>query len=100
MFKTLSDAVVGLTNSVFGEDLTYASNAGTPQTATIKGVFDNAFVDIEGVISLKPTLRVRLSDLPAVPGKTDTVTINAVQYRVMESREDGYGGTTLILQKA
>jgi hypothetical protein len=96
-FKTLSESVVGLCNDVMGEEITYTPNGDTP--VTIKGVFDNAWVEIDGVQSLKPTLRIDLSDLSSAPGKGDQVTIETVEYKIIESRVDGFGGSTLILHK-
>jgi hypothetical protein len=97
-FRTLTDSLVDLCQEVFGAECTYTPDGGSP--VTINGVFDNAYVDVEGVVTLKPTLRIALDDLEAEPGKGDEVTVDEVAYRVMESREDGFGGTTLILQKA
>lgn len=97
-FKSLSDKIVNQTNKVFGEEVTYTPRTGDP--TSIKGIFDNAWVDVEGVVSLRPTLRIRLSDLENEPGKGDEVTIEEVDYRVLESRIDAHGGSTLVLQKA
>lgn len=96
-FRLLEDAVLKAGNTAFGTDVTYTPAVGS--ASSISGVFDNAYVEVQGVVSVKPTLRIRLSDLSASPGKGDSVTISAVSYRVLESREDGYGGSTLILQK-
>jgi hypothetical protein len=96
-FKALADSVVGLCNSVFGDSVTYTPSGGSP--VSIKGVFDNAWVEIENVQSLKPILRIKLSDLSSSPAKGDQVTIDLIDYYVMESRVDGHGGSTLILQK-
>lgn len=98
-FKALSEAVVGLCNDVFGDDITYTPNGES--AVVIKAVFNNAaYVDIEGVVSLKPILKIDLNDLDNAPAKGDRVAIEDVEYRVMESRPDGFGGSTLILQKA
>lgn len=97
-FKTLTDSLVGLCRDVFGEAVTYTPSGDS--AVVIQGVFDNAYVDVEGVVSLKPILRIVLSDLVSLPAKGDQVTISTIEYRVMESRLDGHGGTTLILQKA
>lgn len=96
-FKALSDSIVGLCNDVFGDSYSYTPNEASP--VSIKAVFGTAWVDVEGTVSLKKTLRIRLSDLPSEPAKGDMVTIEEVDYRVMESHEDGHGGSTLILQK-
>jgi hypothetical protein len=95
--KTLLDSVVRLTGDVWGESVSYTPNGGSLQT--MQGIFTNAWVDIEGVVTLKPTLRIRLGDLTALPAKGDAVVIETVNYRVMESRLDAFGGSTLILQK-
>ena len=96
-FKTLTDSVIGITNKVFGTDCLYTPNGGSQ--VTIQGVFDNAWVETEGVTSLKPTVRIALADLQAKPRKGDAMEIAGVNYRLLESREDGFGGSTLILQK-
>lgn len=96
-FRNLEDAVIDLCGQVMGQSVTYTPTVGSP--VTINGVFDNSYVDIDGVVSLKPTLRINLSDLASAPAKGDSVSISSVSYRVLESRADGYGGSTLILQK-
>lgn len=96
-FKTLSEQIVGQCNKILGDDVTYIPSIGDP--ISIKAVFDNAWVDIEGVATLKPILRINLSDLSDPPGKGDQAEIEEIEYRVMESRPDGFGGSTLILQK-
>lgn len=95
--KTLTDAVVRLTGDVWGQTVTYTPNAGSP--VSIKGIFNNSWVDVEGVVTLKPVLRIKISDLLSSPAKGDVVLISASNYRVMESRLDEFGGSTLVLQK-
>ncbi len=97
-FKALGEQLVSLTNGVFGDSISYTPSGGLP--VSINGIFDNAFVDVEGIVSLKPVLRIDLSDLVGAPGKGDQVTIDTVVYSVSESRLDGHGGTTLILKRA
>ncbi len=97
-FKSLGESVVDLCNAVFGDDVSYTPNGDSP--VSIKGVFSNAYVETEGVVSLKPTLRIKLTDLEELPSKGDECEIDSVEYRVMESRLDEFGGSTLILQKA
>lgn len=95
-FKDIEDSVVGLCNSVFGDSYSYTPNGGT--AIQLQSVFKHEYVEVESVVSLKPTLRIRLSDLTAKPGKGDTVVIETVTYKVAESREDGHGGSLLILK--
>jgi len=96
-FKALAAQVVGLCGSVFGDTVTYTPADGSP--VSINGVFDNAWVETEGVQSLKPILRINLGDLDDAPAKGDAVEISGVDYSVTESRADGHGGSTLILRK-
>lgn len=96
-FRDLEAAVIGITNTTFGTPATYTPVSGDP--VEINGVFDNAFVEVLGVPSLKPVLRIALSDLEAAPAKGDQVTINATEYKVMSSEADSYGGSLLVLQK-
>ncbi len=97
-FKAFGKSVVGLCNSVFGESISYTPSGGS--AVTIKAIFDERYIEVDGVVCLKPTLRINLDDLVLGPGKGDTVSIATVTYRVTESQLDGFGGTTLILQKA
>jgi hypothetical protein len=97
-FKDLEETIVGLTLSVLGMEVSYTRGEDSP--VTIKGVFDNAWVDVDGVVSLRPTLRIALADLDTEPARQDEVTIDETDYIVSESRLDGFGGTTLILKKA
>lgn len=95
-FKKLEDLVLDVTQKVAGDTCSYTQGTTTTQ---INGIFDNSYVEIEGIVSLKPTLRIKLSDLPTPPSKGDSVVVSTVNYKVLESRADGYGGSTLILQK-
>jgi hypothetical protein len=96
-FRDIEESVLGLTNLIIGRSATYTPTVGT--ASAISGVFDNAFVDINGTTLLRPVFRIRLSDLAAKPKKSDQVLIDAVAYIVIDSQEDGYGGSSLVLQK-
>jgi hypothetical protein len=96
-FRSLEDAVIGITNTIFGTPATYTPISGDP--VEINGVFDNAYIESQGVSSLKPVLRIRLSDLAASPAKGDQVTVSSTTYRVLSSENDSYGAALLILQK-
>jgi hypothetical protein len=96
-FKALGESIVSQIQDVFGSDVEYTPDGGSP--VTIKGVFDNAWVEVEGVQSLRPVLRIALSALESAPGKGDQVQIDSTNYRVVESRKDEHGGTSLILKK-
>ncbi len=97
-FSRASDAVLKAVNSVFGTSATYTYSADD-STSTIKGVFDNAFVEIQGITSMKPIFKIRLADLDAEPVQGDTVLINSILYVVQDSQSDAHGGSTLILER-
>jgi hypothetical protein len=86
----------------FGQSVIYTPLAGSP--VTIQGVFDVPHSEIQlghisPVSSVSPKLGIRLDDLSLKPKKGDTVTVGSVVYRVIDSEEDGQGGSTLKLQK-
>lgn len=96
--EALEQELLRITLDAFGKDVTYSPSMG--DETEIKGVFDNAYVEVEGIVLLRATLRINLSDLSSRPVKGDSLEVSDTIYDILESREDGYGGTTLILQKA
>jgi Mg/Co/Ni transporter MgtE len=99
-FSDAFDALVNTVNSVFGSTVTYSYLNGDPDSE-IEAVFDNAFVEVNGVTTQKPILKnVRLEDLTSAPVQGDTVTINEIEYTVQDSQLDTFGTTTLILEKS
>lgn len=98
MSKSTFDAVFKTINKVFGPDRVYSYLSGG--TSTIKGVFDNEYVEIDGAGSRQPILKnVRRSELLADPVEGDTVDIDSVIYRVVLSQADTHGTLILILEK-
>ncbi len=97
-FKALASQAVGLCNRVLGDLVAYTRSGGSP--LSIKAIFDNSYVEVAGIVSLHPILRIDLGDLDELPGKGDTVSIDSVNYVVQESRLDGHGGSTLVLKKS
>ncbi len=87
----------------FGQTVVYTPASGTP--VTITGVFDKeaTAIDLGGgmpaVSSVSPVLLIKLSDLVAKPAKGDRVTVAGTNYRMIDSEEDGQGGSKLRLQK-
>ncbi|MEW6612702.1 MAG: hypothetical protein AB1409_08175 [Pseudomonadota bacterium] len=65
---------------------------------SVRGIFDNAFVEQLGVEGLRPTFTAPTASLPAVSHGT-VVTINAVSYRSIGVQPDGTGVTLLILER-
>lgn len=96
-FKTLGQQVIDQSQKVMGQDVIYTPDAG--DTVTIKGIFDNKYIEIDNIVTLRPTLRISLGDLVDPPAPGDTVEINGEDYNVRESHEDGFGGSLLILMR-
>lgn len=70
----------------------------------IQGVFDNGHVNVEvgdgaGHSSTRPTLLVKLADLPSPPAKGGQVKVQETTYKIIDSQEDGQGGSLLILHE-
>lgn len=88
----------------FGRPVIWAPKAGGPPVQ-IRAVFDAAAetVDIDrggaaaGVVTRKPTLILRLADLPSPPLQGDRIEVDGQGFRVAEVRPDGDGGATLPL---
>jgi hypothetical protein len=99
-FRDAADSILKAATSVFGRTVTYTSGA---TSTDIQGVFDRRAVQVDrgdgvAVSSFQVTLGIRLADLAAKPKRGDTVTVDATDYRVEESQEDGQGGATLVLK--
>lgn len=98
IFSNATGSLIKNINNFFGDEVVYTYKAGG--TSTISAVFENAYVEVLGVTSLKPILKnVQLTDLTSTPVKGDSVTINAVAYRVVDPQLDGNGSCLLILEK-
>lgn len=105
-WQKATDQVLTIAADTFGRGrvITYVPAIGAPY-GLARGIFANAHVAVDigsGVDNsmLAPTLGVRLSDLATKPRKGDRVTVDGVTYKIIDSQEDGEGGSTLILQKA
>lgn len=98
MSQDAFDSVFKIVNKVFGTSSTY-TYLSSGLTYTIKGVFDNAYVEINGVSTRKPIFKIRLADLTATPVEGDTILISSVSYKIMDSQPDGVGTSILILEK-
>jgi hypothetical protein len=97
-----SNGVIQKTFAVRG-DVSYLRK-GQVTPIVIKGVFDRSYLAVDPetqaiVQSTQPVCLVRLSDLPALPGEGDKVTIKSVEYKVVASEVDGYGNSLLRLHK-
>jgi stage III sporulation protein SpoIIIAA len=97
-FKKLESTVVKIANNVMGRSITYNLNPEAT-SESIKGVFSNAYIEVNGVTTTHPVLRINGEDLDRRPSIKDTVVIDAVTYKVNEVREDGFGGYTLLVKQ-
>ena len=102
IIEVMDDAITERLSS--GEAISYRS--GTLETAVdVPGIFDSSFVlssDGElGVIDTSPVVFVRLSALPSDPSNDPNayVTVDGTVYEIAEARNDGQGGTLLILNR-
>jgi hypothetical protein len=98
-FSRATDALLKAVNSVFGTSVTYTYLDDEIEPSQIKGVFDNAFVQVGDVATRKPILKIRLGDLETDPVEGDTIEINSNTYIVKDQEPDGLGSCTLILEK-
>lgn len=87
----------------FGESVKYIP-LKTGSSFTISAIFDGPFEQVDPdtevvVASNQFTIGVKLSDLQFAPVKGDKVEIREILYRVIDSQEDGQGGSEIMLHK-
>lgn len=97
-FKKLESTAVKIIQKVIGQTVTYNLNPENT-SSDIKGVFNNAYIEVNGVTTTHPVLRINSADLSRRPSIKDTVEIDEVTYKVNEVREDGFGGYTLLVKQ-
>ncbi len=77
------------------------ATAATVGAATVNGIFDESFVEINGVESLSPTFYCASADVTANSMADGTaITIGGTGYTVRGVQPDGSGMTLLILELA
>lgn len=96
-FKSLEKTVVGIVTNVMGQTITYNLNPDDV-SLNIKGVFNNEHIDVNGVNTTHPVLRINGNDLPRNPSIKDTVVIEELTYRVKEIHPDSFGGFKLLIK--
>lgn len=96
-FKALENLVLKVPMSIFGTTVTYTPSGDA--AIEIKGIFDYKYIEVLNTQSLMPILTVNLNDFNQDPKKGDTVAIDDVSFRVLESRKDGLSAAVLILQR-
>lgn len=66
---------------------------------SVRGIFDNAFIQALGISGTGPVLIVKTASVPSV-AQGDAVVISEVNYTVAEIKPDGSGITVLELDAA
>jgi hypothetical protein len=101
-----SNLILRTTTRVFNVDdknfVTYIPRKGS--RFKIQAIFDNAFEQVDAasdnvIASNQPAIGIRLCDLPDEPHKDEQVIVKNIKYNIIDSQEDGHGGSTLFLQK-
>jgi len=96
-------------DGVFGEPISYKPAAGWTTEATIRGIFDSAYLkDVmfddgsTGVTEVHAVLGVRLCEFIFPPAQNDHLLVprTGAYYVVKDVRPDGHGSAKLILSKA
>lgn len=90
-FDTDEFAVAGLYSAL--------ADAGTHPTdaTTINGIFDEKYVEINGMGSVRPTFTCATSDVSDASDGAK-ITIDSTVYTVRSPQQDGTGVTMLILE--
>lgn len=97
-FPKIEKMVVSITNKVFGREISYNL---LPESLVleIKGVFDKAYIEYDGVSTTRPVLTIDLALIGRYPSKKDTILIDSVLYKIIDIRQDQFGGALLVLSK-
>lgn len=69
----------------------------TYNAADVVGIFEDQFVEVSGIESIKPTFTCAAADVSGV-AHGDSITIDAVIYNVQGLQPDGTGTIMLILR--
>lgn len=101
--ESAADRAVFTNPDEFGAIASYTVAGGSP--VALEGIFDDdyqllgAFDNAPGIEGSSPVFHVVTSDLPAGYANGDAVTVNSINYTVVELMPDGTGLTILRLQK-
>jgi hypothetical protein len=101
-WRKMTDGLLVRGRNIFGETIVYTP-VSDAFPRVISAIFSTAHVTVDAdtksvVSSNEPTLDVRLADLPFEPDEGDRVDVGAVAYTVTDRRDDGHGGSRLILR--
>ncbi len=86
--------------NTLGEDILFTPSG--QDEVEVRGIFNNAAVLVDqgvevGDVKTRPTVFVKLSDLPSTPKQGDMFTVREVDYAIEETQEDGNGGALVVL---
>ena len=98
MFTAIEKLVAKTTIRTMGRLVTY-HYLPEATDSDIKGIFDNAHFETQGVSTTSPIITFYEGDLTREPSVSDKITIESVLYRVMDVRPDGVSGILLVLQE-
>ena len=101
-FRNRVDRVLQKCTKVFGEKVIYYPQKGGSYSLT--GIFDNEYETVDPeteqlISSTQPMLGVNLNDLSFEMRIDDMIKIRNLLYKIIEIREDGQGGASLLLHK-
>lgn len=103
-FDDLSDRILDLALDLMGttQPVTYRPAAGGVHS--IRGIFNEPSqrVGVGGEVDhsdVKPTIGIRLADLPVKPTRNDEVWIGPRKFKVIDAKKDSGGGAILSLHE-
>lgn len=101
-FRNRVDRVLKHSMATFGRDVTFYPKSGG--VYKLRAIFDNDYEavdpDTEQLISAnQPALGVNLNDVSFEIKQGDRVLVDDVLFKIIDKREDGQGGATLLLHK-
>lgn len=83
--------------SEFLDDTELADNASIG-ASTIAGIFDNQFVEVNGIEGVRPVFTCAEANVATI-AHGDALTIKSISFKVAGIQPDGTGLTSLILEK-
>jgi len=101
-FRNKVDRVLKHSMKEFGREFDFYPSSGG--VYRIRAIFDNDYQmvdpDTEQVVSANQSaLGVNLNDFSFDVRTGDRVIVDSIMYRIIDKREDGQGGATLLLHK-
>jgi len=91
--RSLNDRVL----SEFGQEVTYARDAGAP--VTITGILETGVGEEDSTPGTYAVLFVKTSSFEQPPARGDEVTVGDVTYKVVDLDADSAGGIRLTLHR-